>query len=229
MSKLECGREIGQPSLRNALLEKHRMNMKFTSSMIAIAIFAGSAISAKADIDRCTEIENSLERLACYDDEAGFNPEVKEEVVGSGDWLVRAETSKMDDSENVFLTLYSEEQTNCPYKSGRHSIQIACRENETNLWVIFGQCFMSSIQGKGRVTYRLDSEKAATRNFRQSNDNMALGLWSGGTAIPFIKKMIGHDRMIIRATPFSDSTVTGEYNIAGLEEAVQPLRDACSW
>jgi type VI secretion system protein VasI len=205
------------------------MNMKFTSPMIAIAIFAGSSVSANADVERCTDIENSLDRLACYDDEVGYNPEVKEEVVGSGDWLVRMETSQMDDSENVFLTLYSDEQTNCPYKSGRHSIHMACRENETNLWIRFGECFMSSIQGKGQVTYRLDTEQAATRNFRESNNNMALGLWNGGTAIPFIKKMIGHDRMIIRATPFSDSTVTGEYNIAGLEEAVQPLRDACNW
>lgn len=106
---------------------------------------------------------------------------------------------------------------------------MACRENETNLWIRFGECFMSSIQGKGRVTYRLDSEQAATRNFRESNNNMALGLWSGGTAIPFIKNMIGHDQMIVRATPFSDSTVTGEYNIAGLEEAVKPLREACNW
>lgn len=203
--------------------------MKFTTPLISIAILAASSISATADIARCTGIENSLNRLACYDGEAGYNSEAKEEIVGSGDWLVRVETSKIDDSENVFLTLHSDEQTNCPYKNGRHSIHMACRENETNLWVIFGHCFMSSIQGKGRVTYRLGSDEAVTRNFRESNDNMALGLWSGGTAIPFIKEMIGHDQMIIRATPFSDSTVTGEYNISGLAKAVQPLRDSCNW
>jgi type VI secretion system protein VasI len=205
------------------------MNMKYTAPMVSVVILVGSTISASADIDRCTEIENSLDRLACYDDEAGYNPEVREGVTGSGNWLVRMETSQLDDSQNVFLTLYSEEQTNCPYKSGNHSIHMACRENETNLWIHFGECFMSSIQGKGQVTYRLDTEQAATRDFRESNNNMALGLWSGGTAIPFIKKMIGHDQMIIRATPFSDSTVTGEYDIVGLEEAVQPLRDACNW
>ncbi len=205
------------------------MNVKFNLVMITVAIFAASSFSAYADIERCTEIENSLERLACYDEEAGYNPELTKEVVGSGDWSVRIETSKIDDSKNVFLTLYSEEQTNCRYKSGRHSFHVACRENQTNMWVIFGQCFMSSIQGKGRVTYRLDSEKSATRNFRESNDNMALGLWSGGTAIPFLKEMIGHDRIIVRATPFSDSTVTGEYNISGLGEAVQPLREARNW
>ena len=88
---------------------------------------------------------------------------------------------------------------------------------------------MADIQGKGRITYRLDSEDAARHTFRESNDNQALGLWSGGQAIPFIKGMLGHDRMLIRATPFSDSTVTGEFNIAGLDEAIKPLREACNW
>lgn len=183
----------------------------------------------RAEIARCLTIENSLDRLACYDEEAGYAPEVQEETTGNGDWRVRTETSKIDDSDNVWVSLSSQEQTSCPYKSGSHSIHIACRENSTNLWIHFGDCFMSSIQGKGRVTYRLDSEKAQTQQFRESNNNMALGLWSGGQAIPFIKKMIGHDRLIVRATPFSDSTVTAEYRISGLDEAVKPLREACNW
>jgi type VI secretion system protein VasI len=58
---------------------------------------------------------------------------------------------------------------------------------------------------------------------------MALGLWNGNAAIPFIKKMMEHEKMVIRATPFSDSAVTAEYRISGLEEAIKPLRDACKW
>lgn len=196
---------------------------------VAAAFLCASPVSLYAAIEQCTVIENSLERLACYDAEAGFEPEVTEQAVSSGDWRVRTETSKIDDSTNVWLTLASEEQTNCPYKDGSHSIHIACRENSTNIWIYFGECFMSSIQGKGQVTYRLDSEKAATKNFQESNNNMALGLWNGRQAIPFIEKMIGHERLIVRATPFSDSTVTGEYNISGLEEAIKPLQQACGW
>jgi len=185
--------------------------------------------TAQADLQECLEIENSLDRLSCYDKETGYAPEITETTVSTGNWTVRSETSKMDDSTNVFLSLISDEQTNCPYKSGAHSIHMACRENETNLWIYFGDCFMSSIQGKGKITYRLDSESAINKNFRESNNNMALGLWSGGRAIPFIKQMLGHERLIVRATPFSDSKVTAEYTIDGLEEAVKPLRKACNW
>lgn len=195
----------------------------------ATLCLVGQPAAAETGIARCLTIGNSLDRLACYDQEAGYGPEVREEAIGTGDWRVRSETSKIDDTTNVWVSLLSEDQTSCPYKSGNHSIHMACRENSTNLWIHFGDCFMSSIQGKGRVTYRLDSDKAQTQNFRESNNNMALGLWSGGQAIPFIKKMMGHDRLIVRATPFSDSTVTAEYRISGLEEAVRPLREACNW
>ena len=188
-----------------------------------------SSAAAEAEVERCLNIKNSLDRLACYDEEAGYAPKVREEPIGTGDWRVRTETSKIDDTTNVWVSLMSAEQTNCPYKSGSHSIHMACRENTTSLWVHFGDCFMSSIQGRGRVTYRLDTDKAQTQSFRESNDNMALGLWSGGQAIPFIKKMMGHDRLILRATPFSDSTVTAEYRTSGLEEAIAPLREACNW
>ncbi len=197
--------------------------------IIATSAILSITSTANADITKCLSIESSLDRLSCYDKEAGYGPDVSEKTVSTGDWRVRTETSKIDDSTNVWVSLLSHEQTNCPYKRGSHSIYMACRENTTSLWIHFGDCFMSSIQGKGRVTYRLDSEKAQIQNFRESNDNMALGLWSGGQAIPFIKKMMDHDRLIIRATPFSDSTVTAEYRISGLDEAVAPLREACGW
>ncbi len=186
------------------------------------------ALPAAADPSRCLKIENSLDRLSCYDDELGFDPAV-EQITGEGDWRVQVETSKIDDSTNVFLTLQSREHTNCRYDEAAHRIWIACRENTTSLWVTFGGCFMADNGSRGRVTYRLDQDKAKRRNFRESNDNSALGLWRGGSSIRFIKGMLGHKTLLIRATPFSESTVTAEYDIAGIDEAIKPLRKACRW
>lgn len=195
-----------------------------------------------AAISECLEHENDTLRLACYDLEAGYFDELKKDLLGSeeeeaeveevaskGDWIVQSSVSKLDDSTNVIVRLRSHDESNCRYDTESHYITLACRENETNLWVTFGGCYMADIQGKGRVTYRLGSSDVQTKNFTESTDNMALGLWSGGSAIPFIKRMMEHDTMIVRATPFSDNPVTGEYNIAGLEEAIKPLREACHW
>lgn len=182
-----------------------------------------------ADISSCKSIESSFDRLACFDRETGRILKPSEARTGTGDWIVRTEVSKLDDSKNVFLSLASEDYTSCRFKPNAHSIYIACRENTTSVWIGFGECFMSSIQGKGRVTYRLDATPSKTQNFQESNNNMALGLWDGGRSIPFIKEMLGHEKMFVRATPFSDSAVSAEYNIAGLDEAIKPLREACNW
>lgn len=201
---------------------------KFSVFVFCLITFETLSASALADVDKCLDIQASMDRLACYDREAGYNPVIRT-VEGTGKWKVHTETSKIDDSTNVYLFLESDNHENCPYDQDPHQISMACRENTTNFWVTFGGCFMSSHGGKGRVTYRIDLEEARQINFRESNDNNALGLWSGGRAIPFIKKILGHDKLLIRAQPFSESTVTGEYPIAGIDEAIKPLREACAW
>lgn len=62
-----------------------------------------------------------------------------------------------------------------------------------------------------------------------STDNKALGLWSGGKAIPVVKQMLGKSTMITRMTPFSESPFTATFNISGLNRAIEPLRKACNW
>ena len=225
---------------------RHTHNLCHTSELIlskSFRLLAAplltllTALPAAADMTRCLDLADDDARLACYDEEAGYAPaagtpsdtDQADAGTDTGDWTIDVEKSVMDDSTNVFLFLDADQQTNCPYKDAPHTIAIACRENETNLWFRFGGCFMSDIQGKGRVTYRLDSDQARTKSFRESNNNMALGLWSGGQAIAFIKEMFGHERMIVRAQPFSESQVTGHYDIAGIETAIKPLREACNW
>lgn len=193
--------------------------------LLSLAV-TGTAVEAAPD--DCLKISEDLVRLSCYDPELGYAPVVKE-VRGAGEWSVQTETSKMDDSTNVYMQLRSTEQTNCPYKPGKHTLTIACRENTTSLWIVFGRCFMSDNGGRGRVTYRIDSKPAATISMRESNDNSALGLWRGASAIPFLKKLFGGSKLLVQATPFSDSRVTAEYPIAGIEEAIKPLRAACHW
>jgi len=63
----------------------------------------------------------------------------------------------------------------------------------------------------------------------ESTDNKALGLWSGGESIPVIKKMFGKKQLIARMTPFSESPITVEMDITGLDAAIEPLRTACGW
>lgn len=62
-----------------------------------------------------------------------------------------------------------------------------------------------------------------------STSNRALGHFSGGKAIPLIKRMLGKEQMLTRFTPFGESAVTANFPIKGVEEAIKPLREACKW
>jgi type VI secretion system protein VasI len=81
----------------------------------------------------------------------------------------------------------------------------------------------------GKVIYRLDEKPAGEKNMRESTDHKALGLWNGGASIPFIKQMFSHEKLLIRATPHSESPVTATFAISGLENAIKPLRENCGW
>lgn len=52
---------------------------------------------------------------------------------------------------------------------------------------------------------------------------------SGGQTIPVIQEMFDAEQLTVRATPFNESTITVQFPIAGLQEAIEPLREACNW
>jgi type VI secretion system protein VasI len=201
-----------------------------TISAIGISILCCTSVSnSQSSGSECGKVRDDGARLECYDllfkvDRVSNSP------ADEGKWRVTEDVSKFDDTRKVFIRLTSEDKHPGRFGGQESSyLAIACRENTTSLWMTFAGSFMSSDAGDGTVTYRIDSEASKKRQFRESNDNSALGLWNGGSSIPFIKGMIGKDKLVVRATPFSESSVTATYDIRGLDEAIKPLRAACNW
>ncbi|WP_217623013.1 type VI secretion system-associated protein TagO [Roseovarius sp. 217] len=222
--------------------------MSMVPVLFATMINIGSgALASEDEAKSCHAVVNTLERLGCYDRATGYvvpdsatnsgeplndadfaKPEVPLEK-SEGQWTVTMEKSPIDDSENVYISLVSEDDITARFGSaGPMRIFIQCRENTTLFYVTFNDHFMSDHQ-HGKVTYRLDKNPAGDKNMKESTDHMALGLWSGGTSIPFIKQMFGHDKLLIRATPHSESPVTATFAISGVENAIEPLRENCNW
>lgn len=145
-------------------------------------------------------------------------------------WSVQSGTSAIDDSRTVTLRVSSDNQISGRFGGRGHAVLLLrCMENKTNVLISFNDHFMADIQGYGNVTYRIDDRKAATKGFEESTDNKWLGLWSGGSAIPFIKGMFGGEKMVVRATPFNESPVEVTFRIGELESKITPLREACGW
>lgn len=195
----------------------------------AVTLFLVTSSSVFAQ-EQCKTIRDDAARLSCYDIALGVLESETEAVEDNGNWVVKTDVSPLTDDKNVFLSLRSENEVSGPY-GGRDkgAIWLRCMENTTAVLITFNDHFMSDNAGGGRVEYRLDDASLTHANFRESNDNKALGLWNGGSAIPFIKRMLSRNQLIVLATPFSDSAITLTFNIAGIDNAISSLRETCNW
>ena len=195
--------------------------------MLSTGLILAGPIAAK-DVSHCVAINDPDTRLSCFDD--AFVETYVEQPLPQSDWSVSVDTSALDDSKTVVLSLSSKDQFLDQYgQLKRGSLIIRCMENTTSLYTHWGGHFMSDNRNSGRVDYRVDTQKASRVNMTESTNNKSLGLWSGGQSIPFIKKLLDAKQLYIRATPYSESAVEMSFNITGLQKAIEPLREACSW
>lgn len=155
-------------------------------STLAIGILLAIVVPALAQDDpkACADVVDDAKRLVCYD----LVFRTKQTTTIQGKWEVREETSKISDKRNVFVSVDSNEPLRGRFGQKRPAtLMIACRESKTDSYIVFGGHFMSSIQGAGTVTYRVDKKPAKQRRFTESNDHQALGLWSSSASIPFVR------------------------------------------
>lgn len=147
-----------------------------------------------------------------------------------GNWLVTEDRSAFDDSRTVVLSLASDAPIRSQFGApGPARLYLRCQENTTSLFLVLNDLFLADIQGFGAVDYRVDEAAAGAVQMTSSTDNKALGLWEGGKAIAFIKKLMAGKSVVFRATPYNDSPVEFSFTLAGLDAASLPLQEACGW
>lgn len=196
---------------------------------ISVACIATPTIAAAATSD-CIKVTPDLDRLACYDREAGRTPSATE-ISKQGKWYVTHERSKMTDQEDVFARLESDENVNCGWNKGaKIDLAIRCMDGKTSIYFVTG-CHMTSSEYSryGEIEYRIDNEKSQKVSGDASTDNRALGLWSGAKSIPLIKSIAGKSKLLVRMTPYSESSFTATFSIAGSDAVLKAVRQACKW
>lgn len=141
-------------------------------------------------------------------------------------WILKSEVVKIDDSLKVLL--HTDAVGIVFGRFGRMDPQvwIMCRSNTTQIYFFYDEHISVTTVD---ATIRIDGDKPRTHRMAPVNSSDGFGLWTGREAIPFIKKLFGHDRLLVQVTPFSSASVTAEFDISGLEEEIKPLRQACGW
>lgn len=142
-------------------------------------------------------------------------------------WEVATSQSRLGGPPAIYLTLDSEDEIeNAAGRRERAKLTVRCQENTTSVFVRAEGFYLTE---DVPFAYRIDTDKAVAQTWRGSTNNKAAGLWDGGRAIPFIKSLLGRSTLIVRVTPFRDAPREMAFNIAGLDQHIGSLREACKW
>lgn len=146
-------------------------------------------------------------------------------AVGEGAWHTSTETSPIDDSTNVHLSLDSSDTI--PGQFGdtvRPQLYVRCKERKTEVFVVWG-VYLGI--GETDILHRLDNSPARTFEWSVSTDYKAA--FYPASDIAFARELLQHDRPLLRVTPYGEKPVTATFDLAGLQNAIEPLKRACQW
>lgn len=198
-------------------------------SILSLTIIIPASVHANSDLEKsiaiCAAKSGTLTKVACYDKIAEDNGLVEVMVSKStkstGKWIVDSSSNPIDDSKTATAMLKAD--------SGKGSygdsifLILRCKSNKTEAYIDW-ESFMG--MDAVRVTSRVGSADATTTNWSSSSDNKAA---FAPRAIPFIKSMLGQNKFVAQATPYSENPITAIFDIAGIGSATQDIRDICKW
>ena len=185
-----------------------------------------------SSLNECQSLKDDSKRLQCFDSlpksTDNQEPDGLQEGLPEGDvgeWSINKVQSKIDDSWNVFVSLNSTDTIRTRFGEQVYpSLNAMCREGKTYIYVDWGQ-FLGT--NEIPMIQRIDSEKATQKTMLLSTDSKSV--FYQGNAITFAKKLMDSKKVFLRVTPYGENSVDATFNLAGLSEAIKPLRHECKW
>lgn len=158
----------------------------------------------------------SVAFLASACDRAGDTP-----AKPASRWQLVVDSDPGGESKTVHMMVAALNQQES--QKGRAALVLSCDGGTTDVYVIWRQ-YLGTYDLD--VTWRIGSETDVSESWSLSTDSEAI---FAPEPIQLIKRMMTHELFLIKTSPFGSSPVTLQFNTAGLEKEVAPLREACSW
>lgn len=213
------------------IMSKFLLTASLLAYCLAVSIFMEvAAADTNTDIAKCAADANSISRLECFDSlsERLGVASTKSSTSTVSKWQVNKETSPIDDSTNVTISLDANSSiTGWPKKMFTPTLIVRCKEGKTAAYIITGMSPQVEYRtDEATVTLRFDKEEATKYQTSKSTDGEALFFEE---SIKLIKKMIPHKTMLFGFVPFNSSPVLTTFELGGLSEAVKPVKEICKW
>lgn len=148
---------------------------------------------------------------------------------GGLSWSAGSTISPIDDSAIHTLSVKSSGLVQDKFgKSISADFVIQCEQNTTILAIVTPGLYVSDLGAWSSVTMRVDKQPSFDFSAGASNDHGWIGI-TGGPATRAIKKLLGGSDLLVRILPVNETHKDFRFPIAGLNEAIKPLRKACGW
>ncbi len=110
---------------------------------------------------------------------------------------------------------------------------VRCKDNATDVFIDWGEYLgddsLDVYDDWKWVSERLGGKAVVKRKWGVSTDKKALFYRPGGSAYKFAASLVGADQYVAATTPYNENPRTAVFNLAGVEAALAPVRDACGW
>lgn len=197
-----------------------RISATLLATVLAVVSQAAGAAKETGIVEafHCTDVENDVARLECYDKAyaefriAAHNP---------GSWFIQTEVDPFDDTLTTFIGVNAEEEGN-PLSGRRHQLVIRCRGSELSAWISWQS---RTGDESPRIRRRIGDHRART-------DQWFLSTSGNNTFYPhdptgFVRNLMEADRFIAQLASGPSAGEIATFNIKGLEEAVEPIKQDC--
>lgn len=144
-----------------------------------------------------------------------------------GWWVINEKRAAIDDSPRVVAINYSAYDANS--YTGFTALLAQCREGETSIVFVQDDFLISGMRRNSfDITYRIDSAPAQSTRWNELTTNKGAGLFGSGSEA-FLRDLYDADDFFIRLTDGDGQRHDAEFDLAGVQTAVEAVAGACGW
>ena len=198
-----------------------------------LAVFAfGVAAQETTAYDALIQKAAECEALTAPDEIKKCGDEVRELMPAAREEIARNQAAAyawniLDDgaeSGEVLLAKRAQDDNSCR-PSGGNVMMLSCTAGQTRVSFQFNNCGLPDGTTQGAIwTYGADEAY-----FDFVTNDQFFGVDGGEDAVALIKNMLAGPSILVTLAPTNAAQQTIKFRMAGLEEAITPLREACDW
>ncbi|KKB76531.1 hypothetical protein VW35_17250 [Devosia soli] len=176
-------------------------------AVILLGLGGSSSALAQSGQD-CAAVVADGERLACYD-------AVFRNGAAAGD----------------ALTVSFQSQQLIPARpTGRApaTMTVSCAAGNLTVAFAYAGNTMSALGRDAGITFQIDQQAARSRTLLADASNTALIIGNTADSEAFLNMLEGANNLTTRVTPVNSRSLSVRFSLAGVLDAVEPVRAACS-